>query len=224
MFTMIFSPGAFVMTAALTRLGICLFSIVAVFNFTGCRQDANFHIVDDGKLYRSAQLTKDELELAIKSLGIRTVINLRGESDAQWYLDEHDITAQRGVKLVNITDNVFEIPNRDDLLKLLDAYRTAERPILVHCQRGIDRTGQASAIYQMLYQGKTRAEAEDMLSAKYGYSATLVPSKIHFIRQIWQGEDWARTQYDPCSGAYDPFYYNPNRPECAPRGPSISSI
>jgi protein tyrosine phosphatase (PTP) superfamily phosphohydrolase (DUF442 family) len=190
------------------------FLVAVSSGLVSCRQSANFHSVSDGKFYRSAQLTKDELKLAIESLGIRTVINLRGESTAQWYQDESAVTSEHGVQLVDIPANTFEIPNREDLIKLLDTYKNAPRPILVHCARGIDRTGEASAIYQMIYENKTRAEALDMLSARFGYSALLVPAKLYFIKNVWQGEKWAREQYDPCSGTYDPFYYNTARPSC----------
>ena len=49
----------------------------------------NFHVVEAGQAYRSAQLDAATLTLVIETYGIGTVINLRGENAGQpWYDDE----------------------------------------------------------------------------------------------------------------------------------------
>jgi hypothetical protein len=58
----------------------------------------NFHTVEDGQLYRSAQLSKAGFAAAIDAHGIRSVLNLRGANpDSAWYIDELAVTSERGV-------------------------------------------------------------------------------------------------------------------------------
>lgn len=179
-------------------------ALVLTFSATGC--PPNFHEVDPGKLYRSAQLTGPELEHAIQKLGIRSVINLRGPNPGKdWYDGEVQVTRAHGVRQFDIPMRADRIPHRKRLLELLDALESAERPILVHCRAGADRTGEASAIYQMEYMGKTREEALEMLTLKYDHLALVTPAKRYFIG-LYQGREWARGFYDPCSADY--LYYD----------------
>ena len=44
------------------------------------RLSGNFHAVEEGVIYRSAQLSGDDFQNRIRTYGIRTIINLRGEN------------------------------------------------------------------------------------------------------------------------------------------------
>src|SRR4051794_32961625 len=58
----------------------------------------NFHTIIPGRAYRSAQLSGDDLRDAIKSNGIRTIINLRGRNPwMDWYKDECAIAHELNV-------------------------------------------------------------------------------------------------------------------------------
>ena len=190
-------------------LAICVLS----FNLSACY----YYEVDEGKLYRSSQPSADDLEKAAQA-GIKTVINLRGASPgADWYEAEKAVTSAHGLLQIDIGMSAGRLPHRSDLIKLLDAFATAPRPILVHCKAGVDRTGEATAIYQMLYMNKTKEESLKMLSEKFGYFEANKPAKIYFIRDLWQGEQWAREEYKPCSGEYK--FYDTNNIECQGENP-----
>ncbi|MES2964367.1 MAG: tyrosine-protein phosphatase [Bdellovibrionota bacterium] len=196
--------------AAFTVLSFCL-NFVSV--STAHAFERNLHTVEKGKLYRSGQLSGSTLESVIKKHGIKTVINLRGYNPTQdWFKAEEKVANKTGTKLVSISMNSKRLPHREDLLTLLDTFATAPRPILVHCEGGSDRTGEAAAIYQMLYMGKTKKDALKMLTAKYLHFTWLKPAKSYFIKNVWQGEEWARESYDPCSGGYE--YYDVNNSAC----------
>jgi protein tyrosine/serine phosphatase len=187
------------------------FTLVCLF-FSGCQLVE----LDKGKFYRSPQPSRKDLERAITFLKIKTVINLRGANPGEiWYDEEKAVTDFRGVKLIDIPMSAGRLPHRKDLLALLDAYQTAERPILVHCQAGVDRTGEASAIYAMLYLGISKDLALEMLTPQFGYieEISAARAKMYFIRDLWQGEEWARTQYDPCKQNYR-YYDKNNYAEC----------
>lgn len=177
-------------------------------SLAGCR----FYEVDEGKFYRSPQPTAEDIDRAAE-LGVKTVINLRGASPGKlWYDEEKAATTRHNMLQIDIGMSAGRLPHREDLINLLDAFANAPRPILIHCLAGVDRTGEASAIYEMLYMGKSKEEALEMLSAKFAHFERNMPAKIYFIRDLWQGERWAREEYDPCSGQYR--HYNPNNGAC----------
>lgn len=169
----------------------------------------NIHEIDPGKFIRTAQLSPAALEQMIINKKIKTIINLRGASPGSPWFDGETAVAQKyNVLHVNIPMSSDRIPLREDLLTLLEIYKTAPRPILIHCLRGVDRTGEAAAIYQMLYQNKPKAEAIKMLSAKYFYITDIMPAKYYFIDQVWQNEQWAYDAYKPCDSNYQYFDKN----------------
>ena len=167
-------------------------------------------VIEENKAYRSPQLTSQELTEAIERYRLKTIINLRGEkSKESWFREEKRAVESAGIALINIRMKPERLPHRKDLLKLLDTFKTANRPMLIHCGLGADRTGEASAIYQMIYMGKSREEALDMLTLKYYHVSTNFPAKRYFIKNVWQGQQWAYSTYDPCIQDYK--YYDRNR-------------
>lgn len=175
-----------------------LLVLSALVLLAGCRLSVNLHEIHAGKLWRSAQLTGEELEQVIEEQGIKTILNLRGaHPDEDWYVAEREVAAREGVELVDIKMSAHHLPHREALLRLLDTFRDAPRPILVHCRAGADRTGEACAIYQMEYMGKTREQALRMLRLGYLHAAIFTPAKRYFMEQVWKGEVWAREAYDP---------------------------
>ncbi len=177
------------------------------------RDYANFHEIEKGKFYRSAQLSAGDLEEYVKQYGIRTVINLRGENPGEeWFQNEQAVAQRLGLEFVNIAMLPNKIPSRQNLNTLLMAFATLPRPLLAHCQAGADRTGEASALYQMLYMNKSKKQALKMLTPHYGHFSFVLPAKRYFIEKLWQGVEWAQSQYEPCSGIYK--YYDINSSEC----------
>jgi uncharacterized protein (TIGR01244 family) len=174
-------------------LGSCIYR-ASVF-----RPAKNFHVVDEGKFYRSAQLRGDEIEEIVAKYGIKTVINLRGSQPGEWWFDEEKSTLEKlGVRHENIGFSTEHLQTRDDIIAYNELLRTAERPILVHCRSGADRTGEASAIYAMDYMGKSREEALKQVSFQYLHVPLLQPAKRLFVSR-YDGPEWAKSSYDPCS-------------------------
>ncbi|MEC9282867.1 MAG: dual specificity protein phosphatase family protein [Bdellovibrionota bacterium] len=173
--------------------------------FAGILGD-NFHEIDEARYYRSAQLSAKKFAKYVEKYGIKTVINLRGESSKQWFQEEKEILHKMNVSLHSIGMSARRLPHREDLLKLLELFETAERPILVHCQGGADRTGEASALYQMLYMGKSKEQALKMLRIKYHHLSWRHPAKRYFIKDIWQGKDWTINNYYPCENSDWKYY------------------
>jgi len=166
----------------------------------------NKRTVEKGKLYRSAQLSAKQIKKAIKKWDIKTVVNLRGESPhKQWWVEEEQAVRESGAKYFNLKMSAGRLPHRDDLLKLIEIYESAPQPILIHCQGGADRTGEASAIWKLDFMKKSKKEALKQLTIWYRHIALRFPAKRYFIKDIYQGKEWAKQNYDPCTSNYQHY-------------------
>ena len=130
----------------------------------------NHHTVDEGRLYRSAQLSGPELGREIDAHHIRTVLNLRGPNPSKdWYRDELTATQAHGAQHYDIGISARSTVPEEKVAQIVAVLRDAPKPILVHCASGSDRTGFVSALYRyaVLEQGAGKAEQE--LSLWYGH-------------------------------------------------------
>lgn len=122
-----------------------------------------------GRIYRSAQLSGNALEKLVREKGIRTVINLRGGSrDAEWHRREHEITEKNNIALYDFTISPHDLPGYSVLQSIVDALSRSERPVLIHCRRGSDRTGMVSALALALEQDAPLADLQKQFSWRYG--------------------------------------------------------
>lgn len=164
----------------------------------------NFHTVEKNKLYRSGQLSSKRLKHYIAKYGIKTVINLRGKHpELAWWQNEHNITRQCGAVLHNVSMNSRYLPSKKKLITLVNLYKEAPKPILIHCLSGADRTGEAAALWVLQQQKLGKRQALKQLSLRYGYFKRRKPAK-HFLISIWQDFSWLVQHYKPAM--YPNFY------------------
>ena len=131
---------------------------------------SNFHTVVPGEVYRSARMDMDELEHFTKHYHIKTVLNLAGaHTDKVWYEDEVAWCRQNGLAHIDLRFPNKNQPSGIQLRILMQTFRTAPRPILIHCRSGADRTGLASAIWLYSMEGLTADDADRQLSWYYGH-------------------------------------------------------
>jgi protein tyrosine/serine phosphatase len=156
----------------------------------------NFRVIEPNRAYRSAQLDAESFALLIDVLGIRTVVNLRGDNDSEpWYVEEKEVLEGKGVELVNVRMSAYALPAREELLNLYDAFLTAEEPILIHCRAGADRTGAAAAIWRMVVLGDTREQAAWELSVWYGHFEPFAPAMDELVRIFVPQRAWIENEY-----------------------------
>lgn len=83
----------------------------------------------------------------IKEMGINTILNLRGDEQGAPYKFEVESCEILGLDLITVPMIAREAPRKAILLQLMDVFETINKPLLMHCKSGADRTGLAAAIY-----------------------------------------------------------------------------
>ena len=122
----------------------------------------NIRVVEEGVLYRSAQLSPEGLDRFAREKGIKTIITLRasrvkgGPDPDAW---EEEFCAARNLKHFRIpprtwgADETGEVPAEEAIEAFLAVMDDPKNhPVLVHCFAGIHRTGSMCAIFRMEYQ------------------------------------------------------------------------
>lgn len=116
-----------------------------------------FQRVDD-RLYRGAQPGEQGFRF-LQSLGIRTIINLREEQDAD-RTREQQLVESLGMRYVNlpVKDGSFFTRSRRIPEATIQAFfdlvdTTDAGPVFVHCRRGADRTGAIVGFYRIARNG-----------------------------------------------------------------------
>jgi protein tyrosine/serine phosphatase len=134
------------------------------------RLSGNFHAVEEGVLYRSGQLSLDQFERNIRAHGIKTVINLRGENgDEEWYKEELKAAAATMVRHIDFPLSAVREVSDEKLGQLAELFRDSPGPILVHCEGGADRSGLASALFELIIAKRPAPVASAQLSLRYGH-------------------------------------------------------
>jgi protein tyrosine/serine phosphatase len=134
------------------------------------RLTGNFHAVEEGVIYRSAQLSGNALSSRIREHGLRSVINLRGTNPGKaWYDEEIKASSTAGVQHVDFGLSSARELTDEQIEKLTALLRDAPRPLLIHCEAGADRSGLASALYKLLVAKRPAEEATGQLSFRYGH-------------------------------------------------------
>lgn len=131
--------------------------------------NGNFHPVVAGELYRAAQIDASQIAGIQQQYGIRTIINLRGESHADWYKKEVAESKALGVNHIDFRLSASKELTQAQVEQLVALMRNAPKPILVHCRGGADRSGLASALYVAAISKGGEAAAEAQLSPFYGH-------------------------------------------------------
>lgn len=141
-------------------------------------------------LYRGSQPQEGDFEL-IKKKGIQTVISFRDEKSL--IKEEKEKVEALGMKYVSIPWNIWRPARPETLDQLFEVLDDSEnRPVLMHCKHGRDRTGVMTTLALMRYDKLSEAEAREMAlelirpNLRYHY---LVDRKINsFVKYMQEKE------------------------------------
>lgn len=179
----------------------------------------HFHITDHGLLrlvwtnfdtvapgvYRSNQPSPERLARQARDLGLRTVLSLRGDSDLSFSTTERAACARLGLAYHIFPMSARALVSRDDMIALHDLFCAVERPLLIHCKSGADRTGYAAALYLLMIEGAPVARARRQLHWTYAHLSATKSGILDHVLDVYEAAqattgigfmDWVRQDYD----------------------------
>ena len=167
----------------------------------------NFAKVAEG-VYRSNQPSPTRLE-RYAAMGIRTVVNLRGGARISPLLFEAEACERLGLTLVSVEGfSARRLPTVAALRALEEVFRTAGRPMVLHCKSGSDRAGLAAALYLLLVEDRPAAEAARQLDWRFFHLKRTSTGVLDHMLRVYAAEgeargigfsDWLDRHYDPAA-------------------------
>ena len=157
------------------------------------------------KAWRSAQPAPHDIA-RLSRLGIKTIVNLRGERMSGSYWLEAAACKRYGLSFENCVVRSRAAPSKDELFAARALFERIEYPALIHCKSGADRAGLMSVLFMHLVEGQPMEKAVEQLSWKFGHIKQADTGVLdHFFacyladnaREPMAFFDWVETIYDP---------------------------
>ncbi|QQA44387.1 fused DSP-PTPase phosphatase/NAD kinase-like protein [Pelagovum pacificum] len=157
-------------------------------------------------IFRSNQPTLRRLRNLQRRHGLKTVVNLRGKDVFAHYLFLKENCERLGLDLIDVKMRATRAPLVSQIEELIAALEVAERPLLLHCKSGADRTGMASVIYMHLHEGVPISEAKRHLSFRHLHIRRSSAGILDYFLDLYEYHhlqtgigllEWVRTGYDP---------------------------
>ena len=126
----------------------------------------NLHQISP-EMWRSNQPNPRQVAEHAAERGVRTIINLRGESTKGYYLLEREACEAYGIALVDFQVFSRDTPKRETILAARDLFEEIAYPALMHCKSGADRAGLMSALYMILRRAMPVKKAMEQLSGRF---------------------------------------------------------
>jgi protein tyrosine/serine phosphatase len=171
----------------------------------------NFRAVKPGRLYRSNHPTPGNLRAFTRKMGLKSIINLRGQAKNGSDALSRDAAARLGLDFYDMAMESRGAPHKDRILRLAEIYKNMRAPALIHCKSGADRAGLAAGLF-VLIEGGTTAQALRQLSLRYGHikhaKTGILDAFFHTYARDGEGRkpflDWVREDYseDALRAAY----------------------
>ncbi|MBJ3776154.1 fused DSP-PTPase phosphatase/NAD kinase-like protein [Acuticoccus mangrovi] len=157
-------------------------------------------------LWRSAQPSPADVRWA-KQAGVKTVLSLRGDGFGGDLL-EQEACARAGLRFERLVLLSRAAPPKDTLRQAIALLPTLEAPVLMHCKSGADRAGLGAALWLIILDDISTAEAKRQLSWRYGHVAQARTGVLDAFLDAYEatGEaaglsfaDWVEEVYDPAA-------------------------
>jgi hypothetical protein len=155
--------------------------------------NGNVHALLPGRVYRCAQPSPEALKRLVEEHRIRTVVNLRGSCEGfAWYEAECRATQQLDLVQEDVCMSAGRLPSPQAVRRFIEVLDRSAYPLLLHCRRGADRTGLASATVLLLQTDVSLAQARAQLGLRYGHLALGRPAELDRFFDLYDA--WLRGQ------------------------------
>lgn len=155
-------------------------------------------------VWRSNQPSPARLR-KLATMGITSVLNLRGEDKFSFYLFERELCDELGLTLYDLKIYARSLVPRDRYMELFDIFDRIEKPFVMHCKSGADRAGLASALWLLDKEGATIKEAKAMMSLKYAHLKNTKTGLMDHVLEVYEADcaaaqmpirQWFAEKYD----------------------------
>lgn len=156
-------------------------------------------------VWRSNQPSPKRLD-RYHAMGIRTILNLRGEERFSYYLFEHEAAKLLGIEVVDYKIHARSLPPKETYLGLLDTLESLKPPFLMHCKSGADRAGLASAFWLLHVLGEPVEVAKKQLHWRYAHLKSTRTGILDHMLDAFAAANaatgiklrpWIETEYNP---------------------------
>ena len=158
-------------------------------------------------VWRSNQPSPARLR-KIHAMGIRTILNLRGQDSYAHYLFEKETCDALGIELIDHKIYARSLVAREKFLKLFDIFDELEtkKPFLFHCKSGADRAGLVAAMWLMDKEGASVDDARRMLGLRYAHLKHTRTGLMDHVLDVYEADaaqtpmslrQWFHDRYDP---------------------------
>lgn len=163
----------------------------------------NRHKISDDA-WRSAQPAPHHITWAARQ-GVKTVINLRKDQSFGTRWLEKRACRKNGLKLIHLTLWSRSVPSRQELAAVKSVLETVQYPILIHCKSGADRAGLMAALFQIVHEKASVADAAKSLSLKFGHVRQADTGILDYLFERYLADNarspidfwtWVETVYD----------------------------
>lgn len=160
------------------------------------------YAVIEGEAYRSAQLATPDLAAFARSAGLKSVLSLRSRNTTdERHQQEIEWCARDGLVHRHVPLTPTQVPSPAQLRALIHELLTMRKPMLIHCEKGADRTGLASAIDLILQRDCTveQALAAELCLAEghFGWGRKAAMEQAFLVHEQLgsssRTRDWLRT-------------------------------
>jgi len=164
----------------------------------------NHHHIGGG-MYRENQPSPRRIAIWAE-MGIKTVINLRGESPKGYYLLEKEACAKHGLILIDYRMYSRDVHTPEKIKGARALFDQIEYPAIMHCKSGADRTGIMGVLYKHFKMGEPISKAIAQLDFKYLHVQQGKTGMLDFFFKDYLAYtqthdidfmDWVETVYDP---------------------------
>lgn len=157
-----------------------------------------------GEMYRENQPSPKRIA-QLAEMGIKTIINLRGESPKGFYLLEVEACKKNGIELINYRMYSRDTHTVEAIKGARDLFERIDYPAVMHCKSGADRTGVMGVLYRHFKMGDSIEEAVEQLTLKYLHVRQGKTGMLDFFFKDYidynrdtpiEFMDWVETVYD----------------------------